>query len=265
VIIDRRVNIGQTVVASLNAPSLFLIATDLRKLEVWVSVNEADIGKIRDGQPVTFTVDAFPGEQFKGTVSKVRLNAQMTQNVVTYTVEVTTDNDTLRLVPYLTASVRFEVDRRDDALLVPTAALRFQPKPEQMTTDARAEAEKAGAATPSGGGGEPRRRRREGGGEAPATAPSGPRYTPGTLWVLDGSLVKPVKVRAGLSDGVQTEVIGEALSDGMDVVVGEVLPKDQTASGAPNTNPFGPPQFGRRPGGGAGGTGGGGARPAGGR
>ena len=92
VIIDRRVNIGQTVVASLNAPSLFLIAKDLRRMQVWVAVNEADIGKIHPGQPVTFTVDAFPGETFRGEVGKVRLNASMTQNVVTYTVEVVTDN-----------------------------------------------------------------------------------------------------------------------------------------------------------------------------
>ena len=88
VIIDRRVNIGQTVVASLNAPSLFLIAKDLTRMQVWVAVNEADIGKIHPGQPVTFTVDAFPGETFQGEVGKVRLNASMTQNVVTYTVEI---------------------------------------------------------------------------------------------------------------------------------------------------------------------------------
>ena len=92
VIIDRRVNIGQTVVASLNAPSLFLIAKDLKRLQVWVSVNEADIGRIKPGQPVTFTVDAYPGEVFPGEVGKVRLNATMTQNVVTYTVEIITDN-----------------------------------------------------------------------------------------------------------------------------------------------------------------------------
>src|SRR6185436_16546820 len=91
VIIDRRVNIGQTVVSSLNAPSLFLIAKDLTRIQVWVSVNEADIGHIHAGQPVTFTVDAFPGETFYGQVGKVRLNAVMTQNVVTFTVEVTTD------------------------------------------------------------------------------------------------------------------------------------------------------------------------------
>jgi len=91
VIIDRRVNIGQTVVSSLNAPSLFLIAKDLTKMQIWVAVNEADIGRILPGALVTFTCDAFPGRQFHGTVGKVRLNATMTQNVVMYTVEVNTE------------------------------------------------------------------------------------------------------------------------------------------------------------------------------
>lgn len=92
VIIDRRVNIGQTVVASLNAPSLFLIAKDLTRMQIWAAVNEADVGRIVPGAPVTFTCDTFPGREFKGTVGKIRLNATMTQNVVMYTVEVNTDN-----------------------------------------------------------------------------------------------------------------------------------------------------------------------------
>src|SRR5262249_7938018 len=107
VIIDRRVNIGQTVVASLNAPSLFLIAKDLTKMQVWVAVNEADVGRIKPGTPVTFTCDSFPGHEFSGTVVKVRLNAAMTQNVVTYTVEIETENPDQVLLPYLTANVRF--------------------------------------------------------------------------------------------------------------------------------------------------------------
>src|SRR5262245_1701712 len=109
VIIDRRVNIGQTVVSSLNAQSLFLLAKDLRRMQVWIAVNEADIGQVHAGQRVTFTVDAFPGEKFTGEVGKVRLNAAMTQNVVNYTVEVLTDNSSSRLLPYLTANAQFEV------------------------------------------------------------------------------------------------------------------------------------------------------------
>jgi HlyD family secretion protein len=108
------------VVASLNAPSLFLLAKDLKRMQVWVSVNEADIGQIKPGQPVTFTIDAYPSEVFKGEVGKVRLNATMTQNVVTYTVEIITDNSSGKLLPYLTANVNFIVGQRKDVLLAPT-------------------------------------------------------------------------------------------------------------------------------------------------
>src|SRR5437870_2788359 len=122
VIVDRRVNVGQTVVSSLNAPSLFLIAKDLTRIQVWVSVNEADIGNIHPGQPVTFTVDAFPNQIFHGQITKIRLNATMTQNVVIYTVEVTTDNPDGQLLPYLTANVRFVTGSRHSVFVVPNAA-----------------------------------------------------------------------------------------------------------------------------------------------
>jgi len=128
VVIDRRVNIGQTVVSSMSTSSLFLIAKDIRKMQLWASVNEADIGRIKPGQTANFTIDAFPGEVFPGKVSKIRLNATMTQNVVTYTVEVTVDNSSGRLLPYLTGNVVFETDRINNALTVPNAALRWSPK-----------------------------------------------------------------------------------------------------------------------------------------
>ena len=137
VIIDRRVNIGQTVVSSLSAPSLFLIARDLTKMQVWASVNEADIGSIHPGQPVTFTVDALPGKTFQGVVGKIRLNATMTQNVVTYTVEVNTDNSSGVLIPYLTANLKFIVSERKNVLLVPNAALRWIPQPDQVAPSAQ--------------------------------------------------------------------------------------------------------------------------------
>ncbi|MFO0845784.1 MAG: efflux RND transporter periplasmic adaptor subunit, partial [Gemmataceae bacterium] len=132
VIIDRRVNIGQTVVASLNAPSLFLIARDLRRMQVWASVSEADIGRIHAGLPAAFKVDAFPDEVFAGIVTQIRLNASMTQNVVTYTVVVSTDNESLKLLPYLTANLQFRVAHRDDVLLVPNSALRYRPSPARV-------------------------------------------------------------------------------------------------------------------------------------
>lgn len=132
VIISREVNVGQTVVSSMNASSLFLLAKDLKKMEVWASVNEADIANIKQGQTVSFTVDARPREKFVGKVEKVRLNATMSQNVVTYVVEVVADNSDGRLLPYLTANLNFEVERVNDALFVPNAALRWRPNQEQV-------------------------------------------------------------------------------------------------------------------------------------
>lgn len=127
VIIDRRVNVGQTVVSSMSASSLFLVARDLRKVQIWVAVNEADIGSIKVGGGATFTVDTFPGRTFRGTVRRIRLNATITSNVVTYTVEIETDNADGTLLPFLTANVLFETARADDGLVVPSKALRFSP------------------------------------------------------------------------------------------------------------------------------------------
>jgi len=188
VVIDRRVNVGQTVVASLNAPSLFLIAKDLKHMQVWASVNEADIGQIRAGQPAQFTVGAFPGKLFQGKVEQVRLNAQMTQNVVTYTVVVTAQNPDGKLVPYLTANVQFEVDRRKDVLRVPNAALRWRPLPEWI---------------------------------APDTAKKTPRAQERSrLWVRDGKSVSPIDVQVGASDGRLTEVSGSEVKEGLEVIIG---------------------------------------------
>ncbi len=205
VIIDKRVNVGQTVVSSLNAPSLFLIAKDLRKMEVWVSVNEADIGSVQKGQRVIFTVDAFPGEEFIGRVEKVRLNASMTQNVVTYIVEVAADNSSGRLLPYLTANARFEVDRKDDVFLVPNSALRWAP---------------AGEA-----------------GEAAAEDVSGGHERTGVIWVLERGAARPLQVGIGASDGTRTEVSGEKVAEGMPVIVG--TKSERSAPGTTN-NPFAP-------------------------
>src|SRR6185436_6791097 len=127
------------VVASLNAPSLFLIARDLRRMQVWAAVNEADIARVTPGTKVHFRVDALPQDTFEGTVIQRRLNASMTQNVVTYTVVIDVDNSELKLLPYLTADVYFEVDHRDDVLLVPNSALRYKPNPDQIDSQSLAE------------------------------------------------------------------------------------------------------------------------------
>ena len=208
VIIDRRVNIGQTVVSSLSAPSLFLIARDLKKMQVWASVNEADIGSIHPGQPVTFTVDALPGKTFQGVVGKIRLNATMTQNVVTYTVEVNTDNSSGVLIPYLTANLRFIVSTRKNVLLVPNAALRWFPQQDQIAPDSRQA--------------EGKRKARESEAQTkPAAKTDKSDIAQGSLWVPEGSYVKPVKVRLGPTDGSMTEIDGPNVKEGMQVVVGE--------------------------------------------
>ncbi len=142
-VIKKSVEPGQTVAASLQAPELFVIAQDLRKMQVDTSIDEAEVGRIREGQPVTFTVDSFPGRTFRGAVGQVRKSALVVQNVVTYTAVVDTSNPNLELFPGMTASVRIVEASRDNVIKVPNAALRYRPS---GATDGRAPAEQAGAA-----------------------------------------------------------------------------------------------------------------------
>jgi HlyD family secretion protein len=232
VIIDRRVNIGQTVVSSLNAPSLFLLAKDLNRLQVWVSVNEADIGRIKPGQPVTFTVDAHPGDVFPGKVGKIRLNATMTQNVVTYTVEVDTDNSGGKLFPYLTANVTFIVGESKDVLLVPNAALRWMPTEEQVVAEFRGTPKKAKKAKGSKALSEVK----------PAVNGAKDEKAPSLVWVPQGALVRPVQVTLGMSDGSLTEVSSPELKAGTPLVVGE-MDSQPAGKPAPGGSPFTPQLF----------------------
>ena len=233
VIIDRRVNIGQTVVASLNAPSLFLLANDLRKMQVWVAVNEADIGKIHQGIPVSFTVDAFPNQTFTGEVHKVRLNASMTQNVVTYTVEISTDNSSGRLLPYLTANVRFELDRRQGVLMAPNAALRWKPSPEEIDPAFGKHKEDQRPTGPQKG-------------ESPATANTNDSPKTGKIWLLGpNNLARPLKVAIGQTDGVMTEVSGKEVEEGKEIITGV---EAQSQGKETASNPFTPKfRFGKKP------------------
>jgi HlyD family secretion protein len=245
-VIDRRVSIGQTVTAGMNTPSLFLIAKDLQRMQVWVSVNEADIMRVYVGQPVTFTVDAIADETFHGEVCLVRPNASMTQNVVTFPVVISTDNSAGRLRPYLTANVRFEVDRSSNVLLVPVAALRWVPKadqvaPEYRQTSSNGEAPANGAA-PGNGRAPVNGTMTAASVPAPSSRPAAAK-TPACLYVVQGQYVRPVPVWAGLSDGINTEVEGDGLREGMKAVTGV----DETgASAAPasssdaTSNPFTP-------------------------
>ena len=231
VIIDRRVNIGQTVVSSLNAPSLFLIAKDLTRMQIWVSVNEADIGRISPGTPVTFDCDAFPGKEFAGAVGKVRLNATMTQNVVMYTVEVNTANPDNLLVPYLTANVHFEVQKTHGELLVPNAALRWAPASVlEVTPEARGlwkslEEEKSPAGNDAGAP-QPEKQRSK-----------VPKNREGTIWIQDDGFVRPIQVELAASDGTNTSLVSNNLSEGQAVIIGEAAPTAQVS----DRNPFLPP------------------------
>ena len=240
VIIDRRVNIGQTVVASLNAPSLFLIAKDLTRMQVWVAVNEADIGKIQPGQPVTFTLDAFPGETFEGQVGKIRLNASMTQNVVTYTVEIVTENRSGRLLPYLSANVQFELNRRSNVLLVPTAALQWQPSQAQVASQIQET-----LMTDAGQDGKSKSTRPN---SSTTGRTAGDAAQEGILWIPDGEQVQPLRVHLGLTDGGMTEVEGDHLTEGLEIIIGQ---QSRAAEGSDTTNPFAP-KIPRRGGGSAG-------------
>jgi HlyD family secretion protein len=219
VIVDRRVNIGQTVVSSMNATSLFLIAKDLKRIQVWVSVNEADIGSISIRQPVEFTVDAYPKRIFHGTVGRIRLNATMTQNVVTYTVEVNTKNEDGKLLPYLTANAKFLVGHLENVMLVPNAALRWSPVPSQIAPDARRT---------------PRTRPEPQGAERESSSQSW-----GTIWTPHGRYVLPARVKVGLSDGIMTEVEGRDLIVGMQAIIGEETPGVK-AGPEGERNPFTP-------------------------
>ncbi len=221
VIIDRRVNIGQTVVASLNAPSLFLIARDLTKMQIWAAVNEADVGRIKPAAPVTFTVDAFPGHEFQGVVGKVRPNATMTQNVVLYTVEINLDNPDNLLLPYLTANVRFILHRETNALFVPNAALRWSPS---TLAEVAPEARNSSLVDPPGD--------TKSGNTTTQPVPA-QKNSPRTVWLTDGNFVRPIEVTVGISDGANTIVTAEGLHEDDEVVTGETI-----ATGSDVKNPF---------------------------
>ena len=224
VIVDRRVTVGQTIQPSFNTPSLFLLAKDLKRMTVWASVNEADVGQVHVGQPVRFTVDAFPNETFPGTVSRIRLNATSTQNVVTYTVEVSTDNKSGKLLPYMTANLQFEVANRHNVLLVSNAALRYRPPSQLVAPEARKEYARSLKGKDSAGGAVSER----------------DRQSQGTVWTPEGKFVRPIRVRVGLSDGNRTEILEGQIEDNTPLVVGEA----QTGGAAEGDNPFAPKMFG---------------------
>jgi HlyD family secretion protein len=210
-VVARNVDVGQTVAASLQAPTLFTIAQDLTKMQVYVSTDESDVGAIQTGQPATFKVDAFPNQTFTGKISQVRLNATTVQNVVTYTTVVDFDNPQLKLFPGMTAYVSIPVAQAENVLKVPNGALRFNPQTAQPKTGAW---------------------QRQGSGSGKQA-----NSTVGTVWKLaaDKSL-QPVQIKLGLTDHTFTQVaqvISGSLNPGDQVVVGSAAAAQQKPASAP--------------------------------
>ena len=236
VVVERNVDVGQTVAASFSAPQLFLIANDLSKMQILANVDESDIGQIHEGQPVSFTVQSYPDRTFHGTVKQVRLQSTTTENVVNYTAVVEVDNPDGTLLPGMTATVDFETGSAQNALLVPNSALRFTPSEEQMKdaginvdsmNAARAQWQnrRAGQGGAAGGpaGGQRSAARDQGpfGGGVSGGAPRTPRRSGGRIWTVDASGKLAVhRVRTGLTDGKNTVVEGRDLKEGMQVVIG---------------------------------------------
>jgi HlyD family secretion protein len=196
-VIKRSVEAGQTVAASLNTPTLFLIARDLAHMQIEADVDESDIGQIRQGQQVRFSVQSYPGEVFRGTVSQIRLQPRTISNVVNYTVLIDAKNEAGLLLPGMTATIDFIINRVEEALLVPNAALRFQPP------EGHADVGPAAAAGSDGGG---------------------------RIFTLGaGGRLQPIAVSRGETDGVRTVVSGNGLHAGLEVISG-LQPEERQAA-----------------------------------
>jgi HlyD family secretion protein len=250
VIVERNVDVGQTVAANFSAPQLFLIANDLSDMQILASVDESDIGAIRVGQPVEFTVQAYPSETFAGTVQKVRLQSKTQDNVVNYTVVVGVHNTTGKLLPGMTATAEFLTGEAHDVLVVPNSALRVRVGGMGEAGSGKRESES--------------RQRAAGTGQLGAVVSPSQRLTDpdtndapdansATLWTInDRGSLRPVRVRTGLSDESHTEVSGSGLTVGTKIVIG-VVDGAMSGDAAGSSNPFQNP----RPSGGGGGGGGG--------
>jgi HlyD family secretion protein len=215
IVVARNVEVGQTVAASFATPNLFLIALDLTKMQVDTYVSESDIGGITEGKEALFTVDAYPGVPFAGTIRQVRLAPIAVQNVVTYNVVIGVDNKDLRLKPGMTANVSIVVAQRDDVLKAPNAALRFTPPKSGQSRSHQTEGTPPGkeameAHTPLTGGGPP----------------------PRPVW-KEGDNGEPVavKVQTGISDGTYTEIVSEGVAAGDEVIVGIEQPRGLRKTG----------------------------------
>ena len=258
IVISRNVDVGQTVAASLSAPTLFVIANDLSKMQIDALVSEADIGGVDVDQPVTFTVDAFPTRNFSGKVWQIRNAPSTNQNVVSYDTVITVDNADLKLKPGMTANASIIVAEHEDVFKIPNAALRFKPPETGKAATNSTAAPSPDGARPrrggSGGWGGPGGGGGGGGGQrfgdGSAGSPGSPRAgRPGrppsntrTIYLLDTSSPdkpepKPRQIKIGISDGVSTEVT-EGLKEGEVVIIGSNVAEKPPTTGMPS-NPFG--------------------------
>jgi len=227
VVVDREVDVGQTVAASLQTPTLFKIAQDLSKMQIDSNFAEADIGNIRVGQAVNFTVDAFADRHFNGDVKQVRLNPTTVSNVVTYDVVVNVDNPEKILLPGMTAYVNIAVAERKSVLLVPNAALRFKPSDVDIQKNPASETGQDGGSHNAGpqAGTKPKDEKRSSGHQRDA-------YT-GKVYVSKKGKLRAVSVTLGITDNRKTEITGGELKPGDQVVIGEVIAADKSGGGRP--------------------------------
>jgi HlyD family secretion protein len=253
VVVDRAYDVGQTVAASFQAPTLFQIAQDLTKMQVQADVDQSDIGRIQVGQFARFTVDSYPDEMFRGRISQMRLNATVSQNVVTYPVIIEVPNPDEKLRPKMTANVTISVARVQNVLRIPNAALRFRPEgvKEPAATTSGGQSAASNAADQNRGMAQMAQR----GGPGPAGAAGGfgrgwrrgggpQEKKQQTVYILDANKKpQPVQIRTGITDGRYTEVVEGNLKEGQDIIVGNATSKVDASSGSP----FG---GGRGPGGG---------------
>lgn len=222
IVVDRQYDVGQTVAASFQAPTLFQIAQDLTKMQVLADVDQSDIGRVQVGQVARFNVDAYPEEEFRGRISQIRFNAQVNQNVVTYPVIIEVANPEGRLRPKMTANVTIDVQSVKNVLRVPNAALRFKPPTDES-------AERSGG----GGGDAMQRAARSGRGRGPAGAAGqmpgrrgGDTSKAQTVYILDAEKkLKPVEIRTGITDGRFTQIVSGPLKQGDAVVIGVATSK----------------------------------------
>ena len=223
IVIDRKVDVGQTVAASFNTPTLFQIAQSLEAMQIDTSVAEADVGTVKQGMPVKFTVDAYPDRDFKGAIRLVRLNPSISQNVVTYNVVVDVTNENSMLKPGMTAQVSFVAAQRDDVVRIPSAALRFKPAKDEKEDKKKDDKKKAdGVKTPDAA--KPDATKSD---ASQQNAGAGGRRGIGTVYKLnEKNELVPVQIRTGISSNQHTELISGGIKSGDELVIRDLFDKN---------------------------------------